>query len=476
MKRVLTALFSLFAAAVLTAAESPRLASSVSSSGITWYFDRMYSVGRYVTGDWWVLGPVKIMHITPESVDFGMRGIINGSMIDPVPEDAQGYDSRLFGPGMDASYQPDLNAARPGGKNLSGSNPLVIIKPASLVSAMSWPDLPPGTANRVATLAILTVVDTIPPPDAFRPPYTRGSKAAGATLSQMRLDRLPSLPVPRQSAAVVLPLADSVTKRFSLPWIEHTSDWRKELFIPKNNMPNYGRDIAGVVSDAALLLLLDIPQAIKQKIAIGLVQYGIDSHALAGLKEGRTIWRADGGHMSGRLFPILFAGLMLDNPAMRSIAEKSGQYAYRNGHHEGSLPPDYLHFGELDQTFYVTARDVERTNGSNPALYGIWKPDVRNGSAEPYRTADQGLPEWGITHVHHPQADNRSWNAIYRDVCAVTWSGYLLASRILGIQNDWNHPPLFDYMDRYMTAMRNRDSRTWNDFQSAMWDTYRNRY
>ena len=34
--------------------------------GITWTFDRPVKAGQFVTGDWWVEGPVRIVKITPE--------------------------------------------------------------------------------------------------------------------------------------------------------------------------------------------------------------------------------------------------------------------------------------------------------------------------------------------------------------------------------------------------------------------------
>lgn len=40
-------------------------ASEISQYGITWKFDHEYRVGQFVNGDWWVVGPVKIVTVTP---------------------------------------------------------------------------------------------------------------------------------------------------------------------------------------------------------------------------------------------------------------------------------------------------------------------------------------------------------------------------------------------------------------------------
>jgi len=45
-------------------------ATSVSQFGITWTFDRDYTVGQFANGDWWVVGPVTITKIEPVSREY----------------------------------------------------------------------------------------------------------------------------------------------------------------------------------------------------------------------------------------------------------------------------------------------------------------------------------------------------------------------------------------------------------------------
>src|SRR5690349_18450338 len=84
----------------------------ISQYGITWTFDKPVTTGQFITGDWWVIGPVSIVHISPEpgpvpreqldikinrwndtslKLDTTMR---NGSMIVTRAGRSQGYDSR----------------------------------------------------------------------------------------------------------------------------------------------------------------------------------------------------------------------------------------------------------------------------------------------------------------------------------------------------------------------------------------------
>ena len=55
---------ALFFSAAATAAFAEQ-AQEVSQYGITWKFDKPYTVGQFITGDYWVLGPVNIVSVTP---------------------------------------------------------------------------------------------------------------------------------------------------------------------------------------------------------------------------------------------------------------------------------------------------------------------------------------------------------------------------------------------------------------------------
>ncbi|MEX0745706.1 MAG: hypothetical protein WD118_08890 [Phycisphaeraceae bacterium] len=79
---------------------------------------------------------------------------------------------------------------------------------------------------------------------------------------------------------------------------------------PRENIPTYGQNMAQIVGEASLLLLSDYPPEQKEPLLINFVQAGIDFWGLA--REGMS-WPAHGGIYSGRKWPILFAGLMLDD-------------------------------------------------------------------------------------------------------------------------------------------------------------------
>src|SRR5208337_4482986 len=85
---------------------------------------------------------------------------------------------------------------------------------------------------------------------------------------------------------------------------------------PGQNQAAYGGLVTRMNAYASLMLLLDVPQAQKEKLMIGFLQYGIDLHGLA---ECGHQWFPDGGHWMGRKWPILFTSLMLNKPEIRTF-------------------------------------------------------------------------------------------------------------------------------------------------------------
>ena len=65
--------------------------TSITQYGITWTFSQAVEYGQFVTGDYWVVGPVTLNSVSP-----GWDGLRHGSMVDPAPSSGvQGYRSGL---------------------------------------------------------------------------------------------------------------------------------------------------------------------------------------------------------------------------------------------------------------------------------------------------------------------------------------------------------------------------------------------
>jgi hypothetical protein len=445
---------------VLLVCITQRLSASVqqnriSQFGITWTFDKDYTVGQFANGDYWVVGPVVIIRIQPDSIELNGR-TINGSMINPSPRlgRTQGYDSAAYGRyARPEDFDPTLNVARPNKKDLSQNNPLVLRPDCSLVSTEST--LQANGSAKLKTAAVLTVLESPAKDGSFRPPYSGTSKTIRFNKKQLDYSLLASLkPVPG------CPKLATVKRYFERPWIDHVPSWPARSLHPTDNMPNYGREIATQVGIGALMLNLNFSNTQKEKLLVRYVQLGIDLYGII-QDGGQTNWPANGGHAGGRKWPILFAGLVLNDPNMRNIGRPDiPDY--------GPSHPQYVHFGEDDQTFYVTQADIEATHSPK------WNPDHRDAQRIPYESEDIGLPEWGIVHALALERSNKYWKTAYRSVSSPCWGGIVLAVHIMGAKDLWNHDALFDYVDRYMQATP--DWRQTSKFVENIWDTYRDDY
>lgn len=399
-------------------------ATSIRQHGITWTFDRDYPTGRFANGDYWVVGPVTIVSITPSSNGKAMHG----SMINPRINGSQGYDNRI----KNNPYAASLN--------VSTQLPVVLSPGTSLLSSESYAKHATGDHSQLKTIAVLTVLGEPAPEGSFRPPYVGKDKTLHWNKSQLRYDRLRSLP--RVAHA---PKPSTVAARFERPWIEQKTNWTGRYMHPRENQPGYGREIAHAIAQAALTLQLDYSQSQKETLLIRLVQYGIDIYGAA---RNGAAWPAGGGHNHGRKLPLLLAGAVLDDQKMLEYAD--GQK---------------LLFQEDRQTFYVTQADVGR------ALYTVDKrPRI------PYVQADVGIAEWGEKHYFEPKWDGRNWNAYYRQVAGSSTIGHVLAARLMGLQEAWNWPAAFDYYDRYWSIEKSKASNGPNTIQrfvAEMWKAYR---
>jgi hypothetical protein len=417
----------------------------ISQFGITWTFDRDYQVGRFANGDYWVLGPVIITAIEPASTKVDGR-TINGSMVNPSPKlgNKQGYDSTMYGK-YGPRFEPDLNVARPEDQDIGPNNPLILKPYSSFVSTISIKKS--GNRPQIKTAAVLTVLAEPAPQGSFRPPYCGTDKTIRFNKNQLNYSLLKKLkPVPGA------PSLAKVERYFERPWIDHVPGWIGRYHHPKDNMPDYDREVCTQVGIGALMLHLNFTNRQKEKLLIHYVQLGIDLYGVI-QDGGRSNWLQD----SGRKYPILFAGMMLDDSDMKNI-----------GFINDPADPLYVRFEEDGATFYVTQTDVDMTHSPQ------WNPDRRAAQILAYTQEDIGLPEWGIVRLYDRSKINKCWRATYRNVIGHAYGGFVLAMHIMGVKDLWNHDAFFDYKDRYMQVQH--VSRETSKFVEDMWDYYRPHY
>jgi len=520
---------------------------TVKQYDVTWTFDRPVQTGQFVNGDWWVApvqgqDSVTVVSVDPAPAKTSDGKLINGSMVDPMPG-FQAFDQRA-----------------PLWKSETGATyPLKLKVNQSLGSAVCYTDetvdqksLKTTFPKVVKYIAVLTCLSKPGLPTDFRPPYAGTDKPIHSS-AKLRRELLPNLALPsslkKQDVPDLKKLADT---RFSRPWI----DW----FIGFGGLHSdyeapYGREKTSEVGTAGLLLCLDKNVVgDKEPLLIGLVQTGID---LYGMLNSGCRWTSDGGWNMGRKFPILFAGLMLDDKDMLNIGKK---YA-----------PESNTFQEDDQAFIVKKSDVGRKldcmvsgpvkaashdtisiaiefpaykwrkgsvtcqgnhikivegPGAGQVRF-ITKCDDSGNSVTPgtlgsvpitvactvrpawdvvpeagksvfqvlgYREEDIGHATWGIQHANHPNIDNPSWCfPPYNQMNKSTWTGQVLAARILGLKAAWNNEAVFMLVDDWV-ANTAPDGSLINEYSvinigwhvprfgfstaffGPMWETYRSKY
>ena len=389
--------------------------ASIEQYGITWTFDEPVPVGRFVTGDYYVVGPVTVASVSPGRTGRG-EDFRHGSMLNPPVNNVTAYDGRYTNVRQEHLDQ----AAR---------FPLAMEPGDSLVSSIS---LDERTQNEVLhgphrdrparspsqAMAVLTVLEAPVPADTFRPGYADREKDRLHRASEIQWDVLPRLELPGNA-----PDIEEVARWFSRPWIDHVRGWTSRDIHAVQNMPGYGREVGRAVSIGALMMLGDFSDEARAPLVYGMVQVGIDNFAVAARGGG---WPAQGGFGNGRKLPILLAGILLDDERMQNLAEHAPDAVFGEDQH--------TEFGEA-----WTGASV-RFTGQYPEAF----------ASNPERHADRGPYE----HL-----EPRDWpgnrptmSESYRRCCtSISWVGQALAVRLLEAEDIWGHDAFFAYVDRWMT-------------------------
>jgi hypothetical protein len=422
------------------AVPAPKLAAlpqltSVSQYGITWTFERPVHVGRFVNGDYYVVGPVTVQKIDPaprygkevaeseldkyESNVAADNRARNGSMLNVPAKREVAWDS-----GIRNFYVPHWAARLPiamkPGDALASSISLAKDEapspfPYHSDGARAHAD-DDGCPTRVA--AVLSCIEAPLPPDAFRPGYC-GHDPTIQLARNLRRDLLPRLP---RVAGEPDPVA--FAQVLQKPWLDTAFFSFDE---PMENMPHYGQWVGQAVSDAALMLASDYQPEEKERLLINLIEIGIDHYSA--IRQGHPGWWAWGGFGSGRKFPIVFAGTLLGDDAMAHVARNFPMAS----------------FGEDEMTAYGDC-----WTGAKVVFCGHSGIDTATGIGRNY--GDRGNP-WGPYEHLQPSVWNAEQNrseAYRRANTSCCWVGEALVGRIMALEKTWGHDAFFDYVDRWM--------------------------
>ena len=145
--------------------------------------------------------------------------------------------------------------------------------------------------------------------------------------------------------------------------------------------------------------------------------------------------------------PLLLAAAVLEDPEM---------LVYADGQN--------LVFQEDRQTWYISVADVGRK---------MYKKDGRR--RDEYNSSDVGLAEWGEKHAQDPEWDARNWDAPYRTVSGGCTIGHVLTAKLMGLEQAWNWPAIFDYYARYWAQEKTQAGSGLNSiplFVAELWRAY----
>jgi len=418
------------------------LLSSITHDGVTWTFSQPVRAGRFINGDWYVVGPVTVTAISPAPANGRNGSILN------IPPNAQrsGFDDRILANRYDPSMRdyPPI-AMQPRDVLISTISVGVVGQIKCMLRSSD------DTYSPVRTASVLSCVAEPLPPDAFRPSYCGRSDRIYLSRN-LRRELLPSLPL--------VPYTESLAEfegYFRRPWVDTLFF---EYDFPIEYMSQYPREALRAEAMASLLLMLDFTPEQKEALLVYLVQYGVDLHGI--LMAGGPGWRAHGGHGNGRKWPIVMAGVMLGEDALARVSTLN--------------PAKY--FSEDQQTIHDNG-----WTGATAVYGGHYGPD-----------GHPSYPGWG--KYEHLQPRDWEGNCIgesYRRCCtSIGWVGVALSAKLLRAEQPWGHSAFFDYCDRWMTeddtqhvaiilqqtgrdysASWARQGQAWDSFVENMWAAYR---
>ena len=271
-------------------------------------------------------------------------------------------------------------------------------------------------SSPIRTAAVLTCVAQPQPADAFRPAFCDRQQKIYLSRNLKR-ELLPTV-----AAVKGMPALERFVRFTRRPWVGTCFFGFEE---PVENMPQYGRDYGRVVGISALLLCTDLKPEQKEPLLVNYVQVGIDLGAM--IRAGHPGFDGFGGHGSGRKLPIVFAGLLLDDPVLANINK--------------SFPK--ASFGEDEQTAYGDC-----WTGAKVVFTG------HSGIDDGHRRGPLARQQLGPLRAHPACASGDRARTPASPIAAAApasaWVAQALALRLMHAEKAWNHDAFFDYVDRWM--------------------------
>lgn len=400
MKPLLLALLICFCLPVSSSAVQ---SNSINQWGITFHFSQAEEIGQYANGDFWAKGPVTIIRITPD-----FDGENNGWEVNPVYSGKHGFQANCYGgDNFDPGLVPPLPyTAQPG---------------QSIVKTTSYKESIVGGAFRpcLNSAVVLTVVASTPVNNGstlFRPTYV-GTNKKSYSVTDLQTHLLPSLQTVENAPSLA-----EVFQYYQRVQLDHKGGGTGRALRPRQNMPNYGADMARNEAETVLRLMLDDPLEDKKAVLIAFVQAGIDIH---GMVLSGQYWPRGGGEQPGHTLPYVFAAVMLNDVHMKETIRETARakkmyndYANQTGQNGRVLWGDKKSWGERQYWARFVLHSGSKT------------------LADPYAYIDGG---------YYPGGG-------YQYCCtSMPWKGLSLSFHLMPpMKQVWNNQQIFSYADRWV--------------------------
>jgi len=350
---------------------------------VTWQFQSgTGTTGRFIgPQDFWIADSqgITIMDVDP----------LDGRTFAAINPDAGYGQAQALCPHV-SNFQPQQNILA----ELNPSNPATWVDVPAGSSVVFLREYEAKTDETWAQAAcILTVLETAPPANSFRPPWTGTDKTVAYDLTDLNMGIFANVTEPDSA-----PSFATCEAWFAYPvldWCLNPADYAAGM--PRANIPRTGVELANKVNVAALKLNCNHANSDKRLLAAYLVQYGLDLGGIMAVNHNYLYgWIDDQGTYdldnwySGRFVPAVLAAQALNDSALKAKLAKTGDYLYTGEAYPGdswfwaeTVQTRLLSTGDVgEQTRWIGcpdfARNGRRTAWVGPGYPRTWEPGAES--------------------------------------------------------------------------------------------------
>ncbi|MCH7850131.1 MAG: hypothetical protein IH845_00630 [Nanoarchaeota archaeon] len=452
-----------------TTSASGLMASSATAAGITYTFDTDYLVGYYPDKMPWVIenSPGAGVNVIAMSPNYGSGR--NGWEENPVTYelskgengctrsscDEASMDSRLAGNAAHKFLSPETKYG-PLPKYIAAGTS--VLKVQSMISGNCWSGDATVPRTCIETAAVLTILSSVPPLGAIRPPYM-GTDKPHFTIKDLDINTyFKNLPdVSNQYTWAEIENSFGVFPAPSNVHMFGEFDGRAtpaQITRPgSTKAANYGCDLGMQINAALLKLSQSGTESEKDDIVYQLLSNSVDHYYST--KNGKS-WASGGCIHHGRKSLIMWGGQLLSSMDQGSNnAAAAEMFAFNKG------------VSALDQYTYISTVTGESLWGKSPcqSLTSTWPTssataricdELRDGGGSKTGTGALGSTNLQKTPTQQIAEDKYSY-AAYQMMSSV-YFGAAAVARIYDFENEWNtgrtdnSDAFFKYTDRIAKA------------------------